>query len=99
MRLEIQRATVTDLLWDMLIQLMSIEELHNFRLVGGTSLSLLLGHRMSVDIDLFSDSEYGSIDFKAINKLLRKKFPYVSEEEWVNKAIGNSCYLGNHKTN
>ncbi|WP_428985335.1 nucleotidyl transferase AbiEii/AbiGii toxin family protein [Sphingobacterium oryzagri] len=28
----------------------------SFRLVGGTALSLQLGHRLSVDIDLFSDA-------------------------------------------
>ena len=55
--------TVTNLLWNTLQKLMSIEEFNSFRLVGGTSLSLKLGHRESVDIDLFSDSEYGSIDF------------------------------------
>ena len=55
--------SVTNLLWNTLQKLMSIEEFNSFRLVGGTSLSLKLGHRESVDIDLFSDSEYGSIDF------------------------------------
>ncbi len=54
--------TVTDLLWDVLSKLMVIEELNSFRLVGGTSLSLLLGYRISIDIDFFTDAEYGSID-------------------------------------
>jgi hypothetical protein len=43
--------------------------LENFILVGGTSLSLQLGHRISIDIDLFTDSPYGSVDFKAIQKM------------------------------
>ena len=34
-----------------------------FRLVGGTSLSLQLGHRMSDDIDLFTDDPYDSFNF------------------------------------
>ncbi len=55
--------TVSDLLWETLTQLMNWEELSTFRLVGGTALSLQIGHRMSVDIDLFTDAEYGSIDF------------------------------------
>jgi len=55
--------TVSDLLWDSLNKLMSVKEFNSFRIVGGTSLSLQLGHRESVDIDLFTDSEYGSIDF------------------------------------
>ena len=37
---------------------MELEELNSFRLVGGTSLSLQIGHRMSVDIDLFTDAVY-----------------------------------------
>ncbi len=47
--------------------LMESDVFENFRLVGGTSLSLQLGHRISVDIDLFSDAHYGSIDFKKID--------------------------------
>ena len=35
-------------------QLMKIEELNSFRLVGGTGLALQLGHRSSIDIDLFA---------------------------------------------
>lgn len=35
-------------------QLMELESLRDFRLVGGTALALQLGHRESVDIDLFS---------------------------------------------
>jgi hypothetical protein len=38
----------------LLIRLMEIKELLPFRLVGGTSLALQLGHRTSVDIDLFA---------------------------------------------
>lgn len=34
-----------------------------FRLVGGTNLALKFNHRISTDIDLFTDAEYGSLDF------------------------------------
>ncbi len=54
--MKIHKNTVTDQLWEMLMNLMRYDELSSFRLVGGTSLSLLLGHRMSVDIDLFTDA-------------------------------------------
>jgi hypothetical protein len=43
--------------------LMAAKEFDAFRLVGGTALSLLRGHRESLDIDLFSDNPYDSIDF------------------------------------
>lgn len=37
---------------------MSIAELNNFCLVGGTALSLYYGHRKSIDIDLFSVEKF-----------------------------------------
>ncbi|MBK8504700.1 MAG: nucleotidyl transferase AbiEii/AbiGii toxin family protein [Saprospiraceae bacterium] len=39
-------------------QLMSLGELNKFYLVGGTALALQYGHRLSVDIDLFSSVEF-----------------------------------------
>ena len=45
--------TVTPLLLSILRTCMSAKEFDSFRLVGGTALSLQLGHRMSVDIDLY----------------------------------------------
>ena len=50
------RNTVTELLRSNLEQIMQAEVFKQFRLVGGTALSLQVGHRMSVDIDLFSDA-------------------------------------------
>ena len=47
--------------------LMAAEAFAAFRLVGGTALSLYRGHRMSIDIDLFTDAEYDSVDFEAID--------------------------------
>jgi hypothetical protein len=60
---------------------MLIPELANFRLVGGTALSLLKGHRMSEDIDLFASEPYGSIDFKRIEETLQAKFPFFYNPE------------------
>ena len=58
--------TVTPLLLSVLKTLMKAEEFREFRLVGGTGLSLYRGHRESVDIDLFTDAVYGSINFDRI---------------------------------
>lgn len=38
--------------------LMGLEELRDFFLVGGTALALQLNHRVSVDLDLFTRSEF-----------------------------------------
>lgn len=91
------KETVSSILWEMLLTLMDLSELDNFRLVGGTSLSLQLGHRKSIDIDLFSDSEYGAIDFELILDRLRSKISYVDARNWTNRTMGNSCYIGNDK--
>ena len=39
-------------------QLMAIPEMKDFHLVGGTALSLMYGHRMSIDLDLFSTTKF-----------------------------------------
>jgi len=43
---------------DLIRRLMDDEKLKDFYLVGGTALALMLGHRMSVDIDLFTTAEF-----------------------------------------
>jgi hypothetical protein len=70
--------TVKPFLKNTLTALMQSDIFQPFRLVGGTSLSLQIGHRISDDIDLFTDEPYDSIDFAKIDKFLRKIFPYVS---------------------
>lgn len=70
--------TVNDLLKEMLEKTMTNAAFEKFILVGGTSLSLQLGHRLSVDIDLFTDAEYGSIDFKQIGNFFKTNYTYTS---------------------
>lgn len=89
--------TVSDLLWDALKQLMLIEEFKNFRIVGGTALSLQLGHRESVDIDLFTDAEYGSIDFSMLETKLNEMFAYVDSLSVDLVGMGKSYFIGNTK--
>jgi hypothetical protein len=71
---------------------MSLPDLSNFRLVGGTALSLLRGHRESVDIDMFCDGPYGGIPFDHILEVLRFKFPYVEE---TSAFVGPSSQINN----
>lgn len=46
--------TVEPITFSVLKELMQIPELKNFNLVGGTALALKYGHRISIDIDMFS---------------------------------------------
>ncbi|MGV6944057.1 nucleotidyl transferase AbiEii/AbiGii toxin family protein [Sphingobacterium kyonggiense] len=91
--------TVNDLLKNTLITLMESSVFESFRLVGGTALSLQLGHRLSVDIDLFSDAPYGSIDFKAIDEFIEKTFPYHHHFSNLDPAMGKSYSVGTDKDN
>ncbi len=86
--------TVSNLLWKSLTELMKLNELETFRLVGGTSLSLQLGHRKSEDIDMFTDAQYGSIDFLKIEEVLREKFSYVDSSPSVHIGMGKSFFIG-----
>lgn len=91
--------TVSGQLRAVLQRLMSEPLFAPFRLVGGTALSLQLGHRASVDIDLFTDAAYGSVDFKAIDSYLRKTFNYVYPAALpATVGMGQSYIIGSSET-
>lgn len=46
---------------ELLIQLQQKEYMKGFYLVGGTALALKMGHRKSIDLDLFSDFSFDSV--------------------------------------
>lgn len=89
--------TATPLLKSCLTRLMKAKPFGAFRLVGGTALSLQLGHRLSEDIDLFSDAAYGSIDFEAIDQYLRHTFVYADKSGPGITGIGVSYYIGHDR--
>jgi hypothetical protein len=91
--------TVTPLLKDVLINMMRSEIFEVFRLVGGTSLSLQIGHRESVDIDLFTDAQYNSVDFGSIDNYFRNQYSYVSTNEGLPISFGKSWYVGTDQYN
>lgn len=94
---ELQYRTVKPILRSTLERLMKIDEFRPFRLVGGTSLSLRYGHRISDDIDLFTDAEYGSIDFQLLQEILRREFPYCQGDCGEIVSFGTSYLVGNSK--
>jgi len=86
--------TMSHQLLGILKTLMAAKEFNAFRLVGGTALSLLRGHRESNDIDLFSDASYDSIDFRAIYTFLCNTFSYVDTNDYKVVGLGNSYFIG-----
>ena len=89
--------TVNSLLKRTLLILMNANEFASFRLAGGTALSLQIGHRISVDIDLFTDAQYGSINFNVLEQFLRKNFHYLDYFSLENPALGMSFTVGDNK--
>lgn len=91
--------TITPLLRSILADLMLADVFKDFRLVGGTALSLHRGHRMSVDIDLFTDAEYGTLDFDAIDSFLRSNYSYVETNNYDVIGMGKCYFIGNDQLN
>jgi hypothetical protein len=89
--------TVSPLLKTILIDLMNEDLFSPFRLVGGTALSLQLGHRLSMDIDLFTNAEYGSIDFHKIKYFLEHRYDYCSYRNLDFVAMGTYFEVGKSK--
>jgi hypothetical protein len=58
----LHKETVEKPTLELLIKLMNDNSLKEFVLVGGTALALQLGHRISIDLALFSISAFDSID-------------------------------------
>lgn len=90
----LQIETVEPHTFSVLKQLMEISELKEFSLVGGTALSLLFGHRKSVDLDIFSDK---SFENERIITVLKKKFgkKFVREEKVLRFDI--FCFIDDVK--
>ncbi len=68
--------TVAPSTLELLNRLMSDQLFHDFRLVGETSLSLQIGHRISIDLDLFSDSNFDEI---VVKNHLEKNYNLITE--------------------
>lgn len=63
----LQTQTIQPELLELLKQIMSSSFFSGFNLVGGTSLALQIGHRFSVDIDMFGSREIDEFEF--VNEL------------------------------
>lgn len=94
MRGKLHKNTASPLLLEILQKIMESAEFGVFRLVGGTGLSLQRGHRISVDIDLFTDSPYGTIDFGNLEYYLQQHWHYSDTLKNVPAGMGKSCFVG-----
>ena len=95
MAIKLHYETVTPLLREVLNDIMANSIFEPFYLVGGTSLSLRLGHRISVDIDLFTNAPYGSLDFSIYEKFFQENYKYFYKTDTTDiVGFGRSYYVG-----
>lgn len=80
----LHKETVSSEMWELLQKLMKDEMLKDLSLVGGTALSLKIGHRISIDIDLFTTKGF---DEMALLKHLANKYPEVLIRDMFNNTI------------
>jgi hypothetical protein len=69
----LHKETVEPATLDLIRKLQADPELQGFQMAGGTALALMIGHRISVDIDLFSQNEF---DAEALSVHLDKNYGY-----------------------
>ncbi|MBX2951817.1 MAG: nucleotidyl transferase AbiEii/AbiGii toxin family protein [Leadbetterella sp.] len=89
----LQTQTVEPGTFALLKQLMVLPELVDFHLVGGTALSLLYGHRNSIDLDLFTFDNFDN------EKLINTLTSVYGESFVVRTAppFGIFCYINSIK--
>ena len=85
----LQYKTIEPLTLELLNKLMQINLFKELRLVGGTSLALQIGHRNSIDIDLFGNLK---IDEPELDKLLNT----LGTVEIIKKTTNIFIYLINN---
>lgn len=68
----------------LLKRIVALPQLNNFRLVGGTALSLLYGHRKSIDLDLFTDKP---LDKEILAEVLSDNFGHIEITNDRSKSI------------
>lgn len=87
------KETVAPATLKILQQLLKLVELADFELVGGTALSLQIGHRISVDIDLFCKNPFEN---KQIKECLLENFQghqLSFDYETTNTLIGSIDHI------
>jgi len=83
--------TVEGDIFKLLKTLMQDDKLNQFNLVGGTALALYMGHRKSIDLDLFSPTGF---DTKMLEEHLSQTYSFLKQKESDATLMG---YIDNIK--
>jgi predicted nucleotidyltransferase component of viral defense system len=89
----LREETVEPATLELLKQLVALPALKNFRLVGGTALSLLLGHRKSIDLDFFTDQP---LEKQILKEALVNSFNHIETVNDISASI-YQCFIQNIK--
>jgi len=81
----LQKNVVTKKTYNVLKTLMNDKYLNDFNLVGGTSLALRIGHRQSVDLDLFTRKDF---DAETLKKYLIDNYGFEVKFQEKNTLKG-----------
>lgn len=85
----LQKQAIEPRTFSLLNELMQMEVLSTFNLVGGTALALKFGHRISIDLDLFSKEEFNNEN--VINQLVETfKDRFVLSSAY---KVGIFCFI------
>ena len=79
------KQTVNTTLLELTQQLCLHPAMKNFVLVGGTALSLQIGHRKSIDIDMFSEQPF---DAEEMSLILKNSFNFYVNNRFKNALMG-----------
>jgi len=84
----LQEKSVRESLWNLLKELQHSKVFKNYLLVGGTALSLQLGHRMSDAIDLFTRYDINKDEIlNFLNKNYRGKYQIINIQNIIMQVI------------
>ena len=86
--------TVEPRTFSLLKDLMALDDLRTFSLVGGTALALRYGHRSSIDLDLFCNEKFNFLQtIKVLEATFRNRFKYKQQQT----GFGIFCFIDNIK--
>ena len=96
----LQEKSVRESLWNLLKELQKSKVFDNYFLVGGTVLSLQLGHRISDDIDLFTRHDIKKDEiFDFLNKNYNGKYQIINIQNIILQVMVNGIKVDMVKYN
>jgi len=90
----LQKKAVRSNTLELIRSLQSDEFFNDFYLVGGTALALQIGHRESIDIDLFTTKDF---DVNSTLEYLEQEYAFSLQLSAKNTLIKNRIILSKNK--